>query len=86
MDNTSIHDRFRVTKDDLEARLKWSREAMLQLKNKPLAKHATETLCVGFVESQGAVQAGQCALAHEKAANNDEELDCPDTEPTHNDN
>lgn len=34
----------RMTNDEIYARLAWSRKQMLQRKNKPLAKHADETI------------------------------------------
>lgn len=43
--------------DRLEAMLKHSRKVMLQRKNKPLAKHASETLDVGTDERRCAVLA-----------------------------
>lgn len=33
-----------MTDDELTARLAWSRKQMMQRKNRPLAKHADETL------------------------------------------
>ena len=33
-----------MTDDELKARLAWSRKRMMQRKNKPMAKHADETL------------------------------------------
>lgn len=33
-----------MTNDEIAARLAWSRKQMLQRKNKPMAKHADETI------------------------------------------
>lgn len=57
---------------------------MLQRQNKPLAKHASETLGVGADERQEAAQSGQCALDHEKPANNKADPVCCDSVPTPN--
>lgn len=68
----------------IEAMLKHSRKKMLQRQNKPLEKHASETLGVGADERQEAAQAGQCALDHEKPANNQADPVCCDSVPTPN--
>ena len=70
--------------DRIEAMLKHSRKRMLQRQNKPLAQHASETLGVGADERQEAAQAGQCALDHEKPANNQADQACCDSVPTPN--
>lgn len=69
----------------VEAMLKHSRKALLQRQNKPLAKHANETLGVGVDERREAAQAGLRALDHEKPANSYADLVCCDSAPTPND-
>lgn len=73
-----------MTPNTLKTMLKWSRKRLLQRKCKPLAKHASETLGVGADERQEAAQAGQCALDHEKPANNQADPVCCDSVPTPN--
>lgn len=60
-----------MKRSTLEAMLKWSRKVLIQRKRKPIAQQLNEFIGVVDVENREASQIGQCALAHEKEANND---------------